>query len=62
LTDLLREGAKMLEWTASALEAFQNAKCHLAWPYTSNNPPHMLNFLLPLMPLILISARHAAEI
>jgi hypothetical protein len=31
LTDLLRErGAKTLEWTASAQEAFQNAKCLLA--------------------------------
>jgi cleavage and polyadenylation specificity factor subunit 1 len=30
LTDLLRGGAKMLEWTASAQEAFKNAKCLLA--------------------------------
>ncbi len=30
LTDLLREGPKMLEWTTTAQEAFQNAKCPLA--------------------------------
>jgi hypothetical protein len=30
LTDLLKRGAKTLEWTASAQEAFQNAKCLLA--------------------------------
>jgi hypothetical protein len=30
LTDLLKGGAKTLEWTTSAQEAFQNAKCLLA--------------------------------
>ncbi len=30
LTDLLKGGAKTLEWTVSAQEAFQNAKCLLA--------------------------------
>ncbi len=30
LTDLLRGGAKILEWTVSSQEAFQNAKCLLA--------------------------------
>jgi hypothetical protein len=30
LTDLLKGGAKTLEWTASAQEAFQNAKRLLA--------------------------------
>jgi hypothetical protein len=30
LTDLLKRGAKTLEWTASAQEAFQNAKRLLA--------------------------------
>ncbi len=30
LTDPLKGGPKMLEWTAMAQEAFQNAKCLLA--------------------------------
>jgi hypothetical protein len=30
LTDLLKGGAETLEWTISAQEAFQNAKCLLA--------------------------------
>ncbi len=30
VTDLLKGGAKTLEWTVSAQEAFQNAKCLLA--------------------------------
>jgi hypothetical protein len=30
LTDLLKGGAKTLEWTTSAQEAFQGAKCLLA--------------------------------
>jgi hypothetical protein len=47
--DLLKGGAKTLEWTASSQKAFQNAKCH------SNTPPQMLNFLSPLTPPILIS-------
>jgi hypothetical protein len=30
LTDLLKGGAKTLQWTATAQEAFQRAKCLLA--------------------------------
>jgi hypothetical protein len=54
LTDLLKGGAKMLEWTASAQEAFQGAKRLLAAavPLQHPAPPQLLNFLLPLTPPI----------
>ncbi len=49
LTDLLKGGAKTLEWTASAQEAFQNAKRLLAaavpLQHPSNILPQMLSFL-----------------
>jgi hypothetical protein len=51
LTNLLKGGAKTLECTVSAQEAFQKAKqrCH------SNILPKTLSFPWPLMPLISIS-------
>jgi hypothetical protein len=39
LTDLLREGPKMLEWTGTAQEAFQNAKRPLAMAVPLQYPP-----------------------
>jgi hypothetical protein len=46
--------AKTLEWTTSAQEAFQNTKRLLAAAVPLKHPPHMQNFLLPLMPPIII--------
>ncbi len=45
----------MLEWTASAQEAFQNAKRLLAVAVPLQHPAPMLSFLSPLTPPILIS-------
>jgi hypothetical protein len=45
LTDLLKGGAKTLEWTVSAQEAFQYAKRLLASRCPFNILPQMLNFL-----------------
>ncbi len=50
LTDLLKGGAKTIEWTTSAQEAFQNAKRLLAAAV-----PLQLSFPLPLKPQIPIS-------
>ncbi len=45
LTDLLKGGAKTLEWTVSAQEAFQNAERLLAAADPSNILPERLNCL-----------------
>jgi hypothetical protein len=45
LTDLLKGGAKTLEWAVSAQEAFQNAKRLLAAACPSNILPQVLSFL-----------------
>jgi hypothetical protein len=56
LTDLLKGGAKTLEWTASDQEAFQHAKPLLAAAEPLQHPaPNAELSLLPLTPLIHIS-------
>jgi hypothetical protein len=63
LTDLLKGGgAKTLQWTAAAQEAFQQtkrllvaARCH------SNTPPQMPKLLSPLTPPILISEESCSK-
>jgi hypothetical protein len=44
LTDFLKGGAKTLDCTASAQEAFQNANASWQWQWHSNTLPQMLNF------------------
>jgi hypothetical protein len=54
LTDLLKGGAKTLQWTTSAQQAFQqNASSQ--WWYHSNIPPKQQKFLFSLTPPIPIS-------
>ncbi len=47
LTDLLKGGAKTLEWTASAQEAFQNAKRLLAAAVPLKHPAPNAELSLP---------------
>ncbi len=61
LIDLLKGGAKTLEWTASPQEAFHNAKRLLAAGVPLQHPAPTLNFLSPLMPPILISERSCSK-
>jgi hypothetical protein len=56
LTDLLKGGAKTLEWTTSVQEPFQGAKRLLAVVVPLQHPaPTAVSFLLPLTPPIPIS-------
>jgi hypothetical protein len=65
LTDLLKGGAKMLEWTVSAQEAFQGAKCLLAAAVPLQHPAPTAehrwalihNFVISLPLVTIISQR-----
>jgi hypothetical protein len=57
LTDLLRGGGRPRRWSGPHRHRRHSRMQNASWQrrYPSNIPPQMQNFLLPLMPLILIS-------